>query len=216
MTTAGRVAAAQRNRSRHAAVVAVTAPKHATKEAQQPELEVEGLAAGGRARDDGRLRRCRAEEPKPTCRAVPETAPEHAAKEGPAARAGSPTLDAGAGARDAARQWTGVPILKRRPTPPPPGREFKRSRRPGRWRGRIVLPCHATANPTSCPRTWPRSCRSCPRSCATSRAKSWSRRRRRPRKPTRARLWRGHVALTTSKQLWRCVRHQCAPPGAET
>ena len=36
------------------------------------------------------------------------------------------------------------------------------------------------------------------------------RRRRRPRKPTRARLWRVHVALTTSKQLFRCVRHQCA------
>ena len=40
--------------------------------------------------------------------------------------------------------------------------------------------------------------------------KSWSRRRRRPRKPTWARLWRVHVALTTRKQLFRCVRHQCA------
>ncbi len=40
--------------------------------------------------------------------------------------------------------------------------------------------------------------------------RAWRRRRRRPRKPTRARLWRVHVALTTSKQRLRCVRHQCA------
>ena len=67
--------------------------------------------------------------------------------------------------------------------------------------------CSAAANPRSCPRTRPRSC---PRSCEPSRHKSWRRRRRRPRKPTRARLWRVHAALTTSKQLSRCVRHQCA------
>ena len=67
--------------------------------------------------------------------------------------------------------------------------------------------CSSAANPTSCPRTRPRSC---PRSCEPSRHKSWRRRRRRPRKPTRARLWRVHAALTTSKQLSRCVRHQCA------
>ena len=43
------------------------------------------------------------------------------------------------------------------------------------------------------------------RSCGWSRAKSWRRRRRRPRKPTRARLWRGHAVLSTSKQRLGCV-----------
>ena len=56
MTTTDRVAAAQRNRSRHAAVVAVTAPEHAAKEAQKPELDGEGLDAGAGARSAARRR----------------------------------------------------------------------------------------------------------------------------------------------------------------
>ena len=56
MTTTDRVAAAQRNRSRHAAVVAVTAPEHAAKEAQKPELDGEGLDAGAGARSAARKR----------------------------------------------------------------------------------------------------------------------------------------------------------------
>ena len=98
-------------------------------------------------------------------------------------------------------RWRGsaAPTRSRRASSP------TRPRCPSRFASPCA--CSAAANPTSCPRTRPRSC---PRSCGWSRAKSWSRRRRRPRKPTRARLWRVHVALTTSKQLWRCVRHQCA------
>ena len=56
MTATGRVAVAQRNRSRHAAVVAVTAPEHVAKEAQKPEPDGEGLDAGAGARRAARKR----------------------------------------------------------------------------------------------------------------------------------------------------------------
>ena len=51
MTTTGRVAVAQRNRGRHAAVVAVTAPEHAAKEG--PEEKPDGHKGRGGGTDLG-------------------------------------------------------------------------------------------------------------------------------------------------------------------
>ena len=87
------------------------------------------------------------------------------------------------------RRGSAAPARSRRASSP------TRPRCPSRFASPCA--CSSAANPTSCPRTRPRSC---PRSCGWSRAKSWSRRRRRPRKPTRARMWRVHAGMSTKSE----------------